>query len=242
MSNPLTTAGSAGPSGLSGPKLNIGCGYDKREGWLNIDFQAMHDPDMVADAADLNQIEDNFAAYVLAQDILEHLERSRVPTALREWNRVLKPGGIAEIRTTDVFGIVDLMRQPEWNTPEGHNHLLRSMFGTQAYKGDYHLSGFTALYLTAELENAGFRVNRMDLRDGWLLEVEAEKIRHCEADPLFSIDDDAEFVEQAYQRYLGRPADPAGKSYWLTALTEGLLRETFVLKLESAAQDEGRSR
>lgn len=226
------------PSQISGPKLNIGCGFDKREGWLNIDFQDMHAPDMVADATDLNQIDDNHAAYILAQDILEHFERSRVPTALREWNRVLKLGGLLEIRTTDVLGLVDLMRQDAWNTPEGHNQLLRSMFGTQAYKGDYHLSGFTRIYLTAELENAGFKILKMDQRDVWLLDVLVEKVSHCEPDPLFAVEDEEDFVEQAYQRYLGRPADPAGKSYWLSALADGLLRETFVVSLKAAAQEE----
>ena len=235
------TAPSAAPldlSGRAGAKLNIGCGYDKREGWINIDFQEMHAPDMVADATDLNQIDDNFASYILAQDVLEHFERSRVPTALREWNRVLQPGGQLEIRTTDILGLVDLMRQDAWNTPEGHNQLLRSMFGTQAYKGDYHLSGFTRIYLEAELENAGFAVVKMGQRDGWLLDVLARKVRHCEPDPLFAIEDDAEFVEQAYLRYLQRPADPAGKAHWLSALANGLLRETFVLKLQAAAQGE----
>ena len=238
MTNHSRSAENTDPSSFPGPKLNVGCGYDKRAGWLNIDFQAMHDPDIVADAANLHQIEDNFATYVLAQDILEHFERSRVPTALREWNRVLQHGGLADIRTTDVLGIVDLMRQEKWNTPEGHNHLLRSMFGTQAYKGDYHLSGFTRVYLAAELENAGFEVVKMEQRDGWLLEVLAKKTSHCAVDPLFAIEDEDEFVEQAYQRYLGRPSDPAGKAHWLSALANGLLRETFVLTLQTAAKDE----
>lgn len=238
MPDPSSSLTELTPSGLVGPKLNIGCGFDKRDGWINIDFQEMHDPDMVADAADLNQLEDNTASYVLAQDILEHLERSRVPTALREWNRVLQSGGRLELRVPDIFGLIDLMRKDAWNTAEGHNRLLGSLFGTQAYKGDYHLSGFTELYLTAELENAGFRVVELRQRDEWLFEVIAEKVSHCPSNPLFAIADDEEFVEQAYQLYLGRPSDPEGKSHWLSSLADGLLRETFIVTLQAAAQDE----
>ena len=47
------------------------------------------------------------------------------------------------------------------------------MFGTQAYNGDFHLSGYTELLLCDELFRAGFGDVEMELRDEWLWEVEA---------------------------------------------------------------------
>jgi hypothetical protein len=35
---------------IKGPKLNLGSGWDIRDGWVNIDMNASHKPDIVADA------------------------------------------------------------------------------------------------------------------------------------------------------------------------------------------------
>jgi hypothetical protein len=50
---------------------------------------------------------------------------------------------------------------------------MHHMFGTQAYNGDFHLSGYTELLLCDELFRAGFGDVEMELRDEWLWEVEA---------------------------------------------------------------------
>ena len=50
---------------------------------------------------------------------------------------------------------------------------MHHMFGTQAYDGDFHLSGYTELLLCDELFRAGFGDVEMELRDGWLWEVGA---------------------------------------------------------------------
>lgn len=78
---------------LDGPKLNLGSGHDNKVGWINIDIHERHHPDIVADVTKLISINDNYAAYALAQDILEHIGRDTVMTALQQWNRVLLPQG-----------------------------------------------------------------------------------------------------------------------------------------------------
>ena len=75
--------------------------------WINIDIHERHHPDIVADVTKLIAINDNYAAYALAQDILEHIGRDTVMTALQQWNRVLLPQGLLEIRTTDVIAITE---------------------------------------------------------------------------------------------------------------------------------------
>ena len=61
----------------------------------------------------------------------------------------------------------------EQDDPEHHRHVMHFMFGTQAYNGDFHLSGYTELLLCDELFRAGFGDVEMELRDGWLWEVGA---------------------------------------------------------------------
>ncbi len=219
--------------GLAGPKLNIGSGWDNRAGWVNIDMHASHNPDIVADATRLTPIEDNYAAYALAQDILEHIHRDRVMTALREWNRVLRPGGLLEIRTTDVIAIIDLMREPERANPEQHDTLLRCMFGTQAYAGDFHLSGFTEIWMRDALEKAGFDAIYVGRKDQWLLDVVGRKMRHCPPDPLIALESDEAFVEGAYRRVRGCGPDEEGRAYWLKQLASGIPREALLGALQA---------
>ncbi len=79
-------------------KLNLGCGYDIRPGWVNLDIAPLKGVDVVHDLArhPLPFRNEEFE-YVLCSDILEHI--FDYPSVLREIHRVLRPGGTVEIRT-----------------------------------------------------------------------------------------------------------------------------------------------
>ncbi len=152
-------------------KLNLGCGYDKRPGYLNIDFQDFHDPDLVGDVRSLPELPTGRYTEIIAQDILEHLERDQTAPTLQEWRRLAAPGARLELRVPDTPSMA------RWLTREDdveHQRLvLHHMFGTQVYSGDYHLSGFTDLLLCDELFHARFGRVEMDLLHDWLWVVEA---------------------------------------------------------------------
>ena len=79
-------------------KLNLGCGYDIRPDWINLDIAPLEGVDIVHDLAEAPlPFRDNEFDYILCSDILEHI--LDYPKVLREIHRVLKPGGIVEIRT-----------------------------------------------------------------------------------------------------------------------------------------------
>lgn len=219
---------------VDGPYLNLGCGWDKRPGWINIDMNDFHAPDIVADATRLSMVEDKYAGYALAQDILEHIHRDRCLTALQEWNRVLRMGGLLEVRTTDVIGIVNLMQQPENTTAEKHATYLQCMFGTQGYEGDFHLAGFTEIVMRDLLDKSGFEIEYYDLKDGWLIDVVARKFRHAPPERYITTGTDHEFLEEAYRRFLKRDPDPAGMFHWLKQLETGTPREVIAAIIRKA--------
>ncbi len=155
-------------------KLNLGCGWDHRDGYLNVDFQDVHEPDLVADVRDLSMLESGAYTEIVAQDVLEHLERTDTPTALTEWARLLEVGGKLILRVPDVIGVARLLSAMPY--VETHQVLLQNLFGTQAYTGDYHHAGFTELSLRWALHEAGFVVEELVRVDDWMMDAVAVKV------------------------------------------------------------------
>jgi SAM-dependent methyltransferase len=57
-------------------KLNIGCGFNKRPGYINVDKEKACEPDVVADLEGRWPFEDNTVDEVSAIHVLEHLGQS----------------------------------------------------------------------------------------------------------------------------------------------------------------------
>jgi predicted SAM-dependent methyltransferase len=157
------------------PKLNLGCGFDIRSGYLNVDFQDFHNPDLVADIRKLDMLPSGFYEEVIAQDCLEHFPRCDTEPALAEWSRLLKSGGILKLRVPNLIGLLELFLWESKQSAEEQKILVQCMYGTQAYDGDWHLTGFTQILLEHYLENAGFNNIKFEIKDHWLFEVICEK-------------------------------------------------------------------
>lgn len=154
-------------------KLNLGCGWDKRDGYLNVDFAEWHGPDLLADVRDLPMLPDGHYVEIVAQDILEHLPRADGPVALKEWARLLEPGGRLVLRVPNLLGLAFVFT---WKTSiDEQQELVGCLFGTQAYDGDYHQNGYTELLLRHELRNAGFGQIEVSPFCEWLFDVVATK-------------------------------------------------------------------
>jgi predicted SAM-dependent methyltransferase len=174
----------------------------------------------------------------IAQDVLEHLPRAKASTALREWNRILALGGLLTLRLPSLERLLALFQ--ERRTVPEHQTLIQCLYGTQGYRGDFHLNGFTELTLRYELDQAGFQVDNIDVVDGWLFDVRASKARHTEPDLLLARGDpDQAFIEAAYLALFHRPADVEGMRYFLEVLDSGIDRETVLTILRSSPEFKG---
>jgi predicted SAM-dependent methyltransferase len=81
-------------------KLNLGCGFDKREGWLNLDKFPACEPDRLLDIeATPWDLPANGFDHVLMKHVLEHVgaEFSVFAAVMGELYRILEPGGLLEI-------------------------------------------------------------------------------------------------------------------------------------------------
>jgi SAM-dependent methyltransferase len=77
-------------------KLNLGCGDKILPGYVNVDVveaRAGMRPDVVCDLHDLAPFDDASADEILSVHVVEHFWRWEIRDVMREWVRVLKPGG-----------------------------------------------------------------------------------------------------------------------------------------------------
>jgi len=87
-------------------KLNLGCGYRKKEDFVNIDYNPKCDPDVQLDIVSfgLNMWEDNSVDEVRAWDFLEHVPLGKTIFVIEEIFRVLRHDGKFEHFTPSTDG------------------------------------------------------------------------------------------------------------------------------------------
>ena len=92
-------------------KLNLGCGKDIKEGWINVDIWDFGQ-EIIHDLGNFPYpFDDNSADIILMQDVIEHL---RGPVrALKEVYRIASDGCTLIIRTPHP-------RSPNWYKDKGH--------------------------------------------------------------------------------------------------------------------------
>ena len=96
-------------------RLNLGCGAKVLKGWVNVDvvsrgganYQAVKGdkPDVEADIRDL-PFDDDYADEAMAIHVVEHFYIWDAVDVLKEWYRVLKPGGKMIIEVPDLDKVI----------------------------------------------------------------------------------------------------------------------------------------
>jgi predicted SAM-dependent methyltransferase len=137
-------------------KLDIGGGkYKRDEDFTSVDING---GDVEAEMWDL-PYEDNSIEFIWSSHTLEHSGIYRVSQTLKEWFRVLKPG-CQLIVTVPNFDYV----AKYWLIGSDRVWAEQMVFGHQADEGEYHKCAFTNATLRADLEAAGFEVERIEIR------------------------------------------------------------------------------
>lgn len=150
-------------------KLNVGCGTDYREGFINIDgSDSLPKVDKIVDISKeslRNHFGENSVDHILANDIIEHQFHWEAVSILRDFLFILKPGATAEIRVPDAEWIIKT-----WSLTVEQKLVL--LFGGQDISQGFNLDmsrsrasfpqffchkfGWTAKSMTRELKEVGF--------------------------------------------------------------------------------------
>lgn len=122
-------------------KINLGAGIKPIEGFINVDIEDLGKDYVKADVRKL-PFDDNFADYILASEILEHIPIRDLHSTLKEWKRVLKPGGRMVIKCPDFEAMAK-----EWLSksflPQEYSEMAQGLYGKQATENEYHRSPIT---------------------------------------------------------------------------------------------------
>lgn len=120
-------------------------------GYLTVDLRPGPSTDIVCDCSSLKEFGDESVDAVYASNILEHFSLQKTVDVLKEWNRVLVPGGTLFVSVPDFDAAVKLY-QKVGLTVWVNYHLM----GDQKHELNYHYSLFTFATLAKSLMDAGF--------------------------------------------------------------------------------------
>lgn len=136
-------------------KLNLGCGNDIKEGYINIDkYNNTGNVDMKCDIGDL-PFEDGSVDEIYTSHVFEHIPINEMYGVVEEWKRVLKLNGDLILRLPNLEHEVKM-----WlDTPDEDKWLkVSGIFGAQSHPGNTHFCGFNPGSLSAFIKTFDFEV------------------------------------------------------------------------------------
>lgn len=106
-------------------RYNLGCGFTKKKGYINVDKSKEVNPDILADIEIMpwTWAESNNAELIEMDNLIEHIERKNFVGVMKECHRVLKKDGILWIRVPEmrVDNLMAALSDPDhfnWYTVE----------------------------------------------------------------------------------------------------------------------------
>ena len=151
-------------------RLNLGCGDKILPGYVNVDVveaRAGARPDVICDLHDLAPFDDASADEILSVHVVEHFWRWEIADVLREWIRVLKPGGRMVIECPNIqSACATFLENPERaaRADQDGQRTMWVFYGDPKWKDPLmiHRWGYTPESLRALLAEAGLRDVRQE--------------------------------------------------------------------------------
>jgi len=143
--------------GFRGAKLDV-CGgrnpFSERE-YLNVDIVPFPKVDLAFDITKRFPIDDGVIAEVLSVATLEHLRKPQVDHVLKEFFRILAPGGLLRVSTPDIDALARAIINHE-DTELINRHLFGRFKSTETEQEDLHKWLYPAEKMIDVLRLIGF--------------------------------------------------------------------------------------
>lgn len=141
-------------------RLNLGCGDKFLPGYVNVDVATRGKrPDVVCDLRQL-KFATNSAEEILSVHVIEHFWRWEVEDLLREWLRVLKPGGVMILECPNLLSACEaLLADPSVASEPGPagQRSMWVLYGDPSWKDPLmvHRWGYTPQSLSDLMSSVG---------------------------------------------------------------------------------------
>jgi ubiquinone/menaquinone biosynthesis C-methylase UbiE len=144
-------------------RLNVGCGKRILDGWVNCDIardpEAEKEPEILCDAKQI-PLEDECADVLQAIHLFEHFYRWQIDDVLKEWKRLLKPGGLLILELPNLVKCCQNYLEGRMRGGKNPDQLSRwGIYGDPRTGNPYmnHPWGYSPDELISILQEAGFR-------------------------------------------------------------------------------------
>jgi predicted SAM-dependent methyltransferase len=189
-------------------KLYVGSRDYKPEGFLTVDIDPVHKPDIVSDITKELAAPDASVDEIVASHVLEHIDWPDNFWALAEFARVLKPGGVLKVAIPDMAMLARMAQ-----AGDSVFHAIGLIYGTggRANRFEQHRYGFTASMMIDILEVLGFgdfewwNSDFGDASNGWVPREENEPMAMSLNIQSVKLRGPAVDVKALYQRLIERP-------------------------------------
>jgi SAM-dependent methyltransferase len=165
---------------MTSPKtlLNVGAGHPKSGAkiprafqtpdWkeLRLDIDPANEPDILGTMLDMSAVADESVDAIYSSHNIEHLYPNEIPTALKEFLRVLKPDGFAVITCPDLQAAAQMIAEDKlmevaYSSPAGPVTPFDIVYSHRNFTGRdkpfmAHHCGFTLKVLIGTLKSNGF--------------------------------------------------------------------------------------
>ncbi len=163
-------------------KLHLGCGKrDFGDGWINITADNL--PHVYSHDVTRLPFEDNTAELIYASHLIAYFDQHEIKEVLKEWYRVLKPGGTIRLATPDLNALLVVYAETE-----ELNHIIGPIFGRWNPSGKdntiYHKMVYDYKTLYNVLVEAGFHsVEKYDWKSTEHAQFDDHSRAHFPHDP-----------------------------------------------------------
>jgi glycosyltransferase involved in cell wall biosynthesis/predicted SAM-dependent methyltransferase len=153
-----------------GKRLNLGCGNKAEPGHVNVYIVKTSITDELFEFDNIPYLDETISV-ISSEHALEHVGYERIDRTLKEWWRVLRPGGQLYLKIPDFAECCRFYlsssseKERVWfkNTIYG---IQKSQAG-EPDEAQYHLWGFSKKEICDKLEEMGFIIDYSENYDGW---------------------------------------------------------------------------
>jgi predicted SAM-dependent methyltransferase len=142
--------------------LHLGAGSSKIQDLINCDLYNS-DADVKADATNLEMFDDGSVDLIESHHMIEHLSFADTESALTEWHRVLRKGGLLVLTFPDITSIsLEWIKYsfiyPVFPRPNRLDYIVKMLVGSQEHDGMFHKNAFDIRRMFRILSEHGFNI------------------------------------------------------------------------------------